>query len=608
MQSLLASEHLLTLSHTLAAMDDLLSTPPRAPALTSPSWISYSPDAPLTPSPTKVPQSRSGSTYTRPKPPQYKAEGTSSLPRIAPPLMGRRSREHEEQEQELTDTSMESEGAWKDVEGDVFGGERFSNVFVLSSSPTSSEGSSEEAAGAPGFSGDEAGTVDSPPTSNASTPINSSVVKPSPFSDAHAMQVDHVEGSFLNAHDVHDERFPFPLPDWCNPYETTLLSPSSATTAIFAAFADDADMTPLPLTPHHLTRQRDAATAAWEAELYATLGSPSPKKSPVIASPSSPRRSRSGATTPRHPFHYSRTSPLHSPHRSPARSRPASLAPGSASNRRRSSTNLSSSSSNSALSPTLHSPIRLQRSLPPIPSTPPISKRSKSKARAAAVKQERQRRRAEEAAANPLLLDMAALDSFFGVTPDAGKASRSGYGNLGLERERGVKGGWKGVSEFQSLLRGGDDGEEEESEEVLKRDSESEGRRRRPPPLDLSRARPRSHSVSTEVDSSDDEAKPMSAQTIATGSPWRGDLRDPLDLGSADPISKEIRRRRSEQGLRSSPSQARGKGKGLNAPTPGLRKKKSVAELFKGLIFGEKGEKMPKDAKGKQRAVEEGYF
>ncbi|ORY88158.1 hypothetical protein BCR35DRAFT_330364 [Leucosporidium creatinivorum] len=589
---------------------DLLATPPRAPALTSPSWISYSPDAPLTPSPTKALSTRAGSTYSRPKPPAYKAGGVSALPKTAPPTMARRSKEHNEEsrQEELNDTSMESEGAWRDVEGDVFGGERFSNVFVLSSSPTSSVGSSEEGGGAPRFSGDDSGTTDSPPTSNASTPTNSSVVKTSPFADANAMRVDLVDGHFVNSQDDEEEDFPFPLPEWCKPYDKDLLSPSSATTAVFAALADDANMTPLPLTPHHLTRQRDAATAAWEAELYATLGSPSPKKC-IGASPSSPsRRSRSGASTPRHPFHYCRTSPLHSPHRSPTRSRQASLAPGS-SNRRRSSTNVSSSSSTSALSLGLHSPIRLGRALPPLPHSPPINKRSKSKARFAAAKKERQRRRAEEAAAHPLQIDMVALDSFFGVTPDAGKASRSGYGNLGLERERGVKGGWKGVCEFQSLLRGGG-GEEDEEEEVLRRDSESGGRRRRPPPLDLSRARPRSHSVSTEVDSysSDDEDMPMSAQTIATGSPWRGDSVDPFDSAAGDPVSKEIRRRRSEQGLSSSPSQARGKGRGLHAPTPSLRKKKSVAELFKGLIFGEKEEKVPRVAKGKQRAGDEGHF
>lgn len=82
-------------------MDDLLSTPPRAPALSSPSWISYSPDAPLTPSPTKTPLSRTGSTYTRPRPPQYKAEGVSSLPKIAPLTMGRKTKEREEEDRQV---------------------------------------------------------------------------------------------------------------------------------------------------------------------------------------------------------------------------------------------------------------------------------------------------------------------------------------------------------------------------------------------------------------------------------------------------------------------------------------------------------------------------
>lgn len=545
-------------------MDRDPTTPPRAPALSRNSWISYSPDAPYSPSPTRGSLFQPRTSYARPKPSAYKRGACTTLPTIAPPRSVKSRTAAEEAahvgNQEDGDASGESEGARVDIEGEVFGGDRFSNIFVLSSSPTSSIGSSDDETPRLGAHG--SAVNDSPPTSNASTPTNASLVNSSPFGKSTLAGTDRS----LHPPQLDDEALPFPLPEWCNPFGQDLLTPASAT---FPSLADD-DMTPIPLTPRHLTHQRDAAAAAWTAELYASLASPSPKQLKSPTSPSS--RSPSGASTPRHPFHYCRTSPLPTPHRSPARSRQSSLVPGG---RRKSST--VASPSFLAISPGLHSPIRLGRNFPILPASPPPAVKRRKSAVALARKEERRRRRAEEAAVNPLQIDMAALDSFFGVTPEASKASRGGYGGLGLERERGIEGEQR-YSEFQSLLKS-----EEETEE-LKSDAEarSDGERgkRRPPPLDLSHAR--SNSVSTAIDSWDDS--PRSAHTIATGSPWRDEHADPFDE-VGDPLSREIRRRNSEEWC------SLGRGRSLYTPSRDLRKKKSVADLFKGLIFGEKGGK-----------------
>lgn len=78
------------------------------------------------------------------------------------------------------------------------------------------------------------------------------------------------------------------------------------------------------------------------------------------------------------------------------------------------------------------------------------------------------------------------LDSFFGLSPEAGKAMRCGYASLGIEE--GIKHGWKGVEDFESLLRGcgaagigeddagGDDGQDRAT------------RKHRPPPLTLDKS------------------------------------------------------------------------------------------------------------------------
>lgn len=63
--------------------------------------------------------------------------------------------------------------------------------------------------------------------------------------------------------------------------------------------------------------------------------------------------------------------------------------------------------------------------------------------------------------------DVEALDQFFGVTPEAGKALRCGYAGYGLEGREG----WKGVDEFQSLLRSSSP-TEERAPKMLEKDLE----------------------------------------------------------------------------------------------------------------------------------------
>ncbi|GAA5903466.1 hypothetical protein JCM5296_006262 [Sporobolomyces johnsonii] len=389
------------------------------------------------------------------------------------------------------------------------------------------------------------------------------------------------------------------------------------------------------------------ASSAWEEELYSSLSdsappSPtidrpriptapwSPSKTPRTCS-SSPRRVRKTPTTPCHPFrsshssprlsprHSPRHSPRYSPRRSPARScsRPSSAlhSPSLSPARGRSSTLVSSSSSVYSVHgfrfvPT--SPISGRTGLSPSPrirntpskSTPRSRSKtpgSKSKARLhleSKLEERSARRTAQllrEAAEDgrPRAktaegFDLEALDEFFGITAAHGKAMRGGYGAIATREKmvgrKGEEESWRKVDEFRALLRTGEtDTEEEEEHELDSNGSEGDGARgarghprRRPPPLDLTRSRSSSFASLGSIDT---DAGPLSAATIATPS-------TASYIPSPDPLSKEIRRRKSEAALRSTTTGLElSKGKGL-------KHKRSVGDRLRelcGLAVGKEG-------------------
>lgn len=452
------------------------STPPQTPI--SPSWISFSPDAPHTPSPrTPRPLIRTptGRSYSRPKPPTYHLGVPSSLPKLGAPPKRRQERPKAEEgdldffaptgEVALVDDSP------KEMRAQVVPENRFS-IFVpssidLSTSPTLSSPDSSSSSHTPSDRSHRAQS-DSPPTSNVSTPTNKGTSflsnTPSPQTDLEILHIRILPPRLLAA-------YPFALPAWCAGKD----------------FAPD-----------------DPDANSWEDELYSSLSSPSKRRGPP-----SPMKS------PRHPYYFSRHSPASSPHRSPIRSRRTSLvAP------RRPSTAQSLS-----FPPLLPTRAR-STTLGGVPLSPKSKKREEKRER---------RARDREAMKNGAGYDIEAIDAFFGVTPEAGKAARCGYSGVGVEGRKG----WSGVAEFEPLLRDAEDvgrtsGEQRRSGE------------RRPAPLDLSRAR--AQSVTISVDEEEERGV------------------------SPDPITREVRRQ-SEVGSR--PVRKEGRRE--------LKRKKSVGKKLKGL-------------------------
>ncbi|GAA6041407.1 hypothetical protein JCM8097_005234 [Rhodosporidiobolus ruineniae] len=598
-----------------------LPEPPVTPTLplssTASSFLSLSPDPPVTPSSAALYSPEGTPRATRPR-------STTSTPpsfpfpeiKLATPLKG--------QNLDLTPAS------------DIFGDRGFSpssattfgsrNPFAVllaaqsSSSPTSTFSSGTSfGSSAPPPALDAPNVLSSPSSaaSSASTPTQGST------------EDDLVvyDGAFVNQLD--------PLPSW-------------------AAGGGDGDDSPIfegfgIVTPGFSIGGGDGdASSAWEDELYASFSDSAPS-SPSCARMSPSKTPRSGASSPRkarrtpvtasprhHPFRAASRasgSPRKSAPGSPARSRPLSR---STSGTGRSpffttaaslSPPLSSASLHDGfqLHPTspvgqqqnppsyfpfsnlasIPAAIRLtpprSRKSPPSPGkkTPRSSSGSKStfsslEAKLAARAERRRARLARELAeeGRPIAktaegFDLEALDRFFGVTPKQAKAMRGGYedvarregmlgssaGRSGEEEERER---WRKVEEFTGLLACADEAEEEE---VLMRDASEDGdvssaaetdddlfhparstfSRRRPPPLTLSHSNSNSHSRSASL-STLGSPLPLSAASLA--SPISA-----LSLASPDPLSKEIRRRQGDA-------------------FKGLKQKRSVGDLLKDLFVG----------------------
>ncbi|KAK4698502.1 hypothetical protein P7C70_g7771, partial [Phenoliferia sp. Uapishka_3] len=137
------------------------------------------------------------------------------------------------------------------------------------------------------------------------------------------------------------------------------------------------------------------------------------------------------------------------------------------------------------------------------------------------------------------------LDAFFGVAPQQGKALRSGYAGLGRATSGGSKDADAG--EYRPLLtrkdsdhlRSGSPISEGSLEDDFDDTDFEPTPKKRPPPLDLSRTK---FQAPYGASNHHDEDHPInSARTIATPSPY---------VFTPDPVTREIRRRMSEELLR----------------------------------------------------------
>ncbi|BGP20638.1 hypothetical protein JCM10213_007174 [Rhodosporidiobolus nylandii] len=585
-------------------MAAVLPEPPHTPvSSTASSFLSFSPDAPATPSSSL-----------------YSSEATPRALRTAimleaPPQGRMRSAE----------PVCSPSG---DVFDDTYGVSPASTTFssrnpfaailaAQSSSPSSASTSPASSSGVPGISHTSGSSASS--SSNASTPTQGS-------------EDDDVvvfEGAFVN---------PAALPAWPGDEDDDVSS------VLFEAFGvvDGGD-----------------TSSTWEDELYNSLSESSPTSPSTFANrswhPSSPSKSpRSGSSSPRkprrtaasprhHPFrHASRTaSPIHSPRRStpvsPARSRPLSRSPSST------TTILVGSALSYSTTPALQSaqvdggfhlhptsPVyqhqqQQQRSLhlpfmnltlapsPSIRLTPPKSRktatfpstggsktsRSKSKSRGvlnlddklAARAERRKVRQVRELAEDGRSVartaegfDAEALDRFFGITLKHAKALKGGYGDVAVREgmvgvEEHEADSWRKVEEFRALLA-----REEASEEDADMSSVTEASdagdyapssrscRPRPPPLTLTHSsHSRQPSASTSTLSSpicDDSAPPRSADSLVASLPFSA--ASAASLG--DPLSQEILRRAGEA------------PKKLDAPR--LKHKRSVGDMLKEIFVG----------------------
>ncbi|BGP47615.1 hypothetical protein JCM10450v2_003480 [Rhodotorula kratochvilovae] len=321
-------------------------------------------------------------------------------------------------------------------------------------------------------------------------------------------------------------------------------------------------------------------SSAWEDELYSSLSeaspvelafppriprlefqAPSPEQKARAArdGAGSPRRARKTATTsPRHPYRRSSTAAPTSP--SPKRTALSALSspeldafqldPTSPIQR------LEQCPTPPKLLPfglrTLPASLTRPRfTSPPKPSSSsPHALESKDSRRTAkrAARAERDRvadARARERAKDGI--DMEELDRFFGITPKRGKALRGGYadvadaegvvgaGGVGRSAEDPEDKAWRKVEEFRGLLDAAGDEDDDAMDDVVyggmtsEDDAElarSSGRRRPPPPLHLassSTVRARSASVSSSIISFDDAASALDARIT---------LASPIDLSS----------------------------------------------------------------------------
>ncbi|GAA5884067.1 hypothetical protein JCM6882_002122 [Rhodosporidiobolus microsporus] len=372
-------------------------------------------------------------------------------------------------------------------------------------------------------------------------------------------------------------------------------------------------------------------SSSWEDELYSSLSdtapsSPttsrpyypsSPCKTPRVGS-TSPRKGSRSAPSPRHPFRHS--SPRHSP-------RPSAPGSPSASRSRSRAGTIPSTVPGSAqldsgfqLCPT--SPVYQQQreqagrfpfsNLAPSPFirfAPPRSRKSPSAAaktsggsskkgvaagtedKAAARARRRQERLDREQAEDGRSqrrtqegIDLDALDRFFGVTPKHAKALRGGYagvaaaeGMVGSAAEEAER--WRRVEEFRSLLDQGDATDEDGDVSSAADASEAEDNfldsqrstRRRPPPLTLAHS---SHSRSASASSSLASPSPIKSllsPVVLTPAPRSSSLPTP------NPLSDEIRRREDA----GAPVQRRDGSEGK-----GLKHKQSMGDRLRGLFVG----------------------